>query len=1491
MTSRNTATSPRAALSAAASMALIVMTASAGVAAAAGADDALLRRQAAETLRKASEFFCNRVATEGGYLWRYSEDLARREGEGKATASMVWVQPPGTPSVGMVFLEAYRATGEEYYREAARKAGHCLVRGQLRSGGWDYRIEFDPAQRKRYAYRVDAPDARARQRNSSTLDDDTTQAAVRLLVRLDQALGFGDAEIHEAAQSSLATLLAVQYPNGAWPQRFDAPPDPEKFPVLKASYPESWPRTWPGEKYAGYYTFNDNTIGDTIDVLFEAARVYGDPRYRRAAEKGGDFILLAQMPEPQPAWAQQYDAQMHPAWARKFEPPAVTGGESHGVMRTLLAVYRETGNRKYLEPIPRAIDYLRRSQLADGRLARFYELRTNKPLYFTRQYELTYSDADTPTHYAFKISSGLDRIEQEYRRLLAADPKELRPRAAPRPAAPSAGLAAQVKAVIAALDAQGRWVEEGRLRYHGPDDPARRIIDCQTFIRNVRILSAYLAAGKTETAPKPGKAAGDSRPRAGNRNPLQSPRVATRGPEVPPVTGTFSIVAADPESGVCGAAVASKYPAVGTVVPYVRPGVGAFCTQHWHNPAWGPRALDLLEQGKAPEEVLAELLRGDPNREKRQLAIVDVQGRAVNRNPSRPDPSGVWWGGATGRYYACQGNTLAGREVIEAIARAYEETKGSLADRLMAALVAADRAGGDHRGRLAAGIRVAKKGVPGCWLELQVDKSDDAVTELARKYAELRHDAKGARSGGQTPPQGFVTATFGNTAAAEHPGTLRIEGGVLRFDLASLPAGVPIERATLRFPFESSYGHWPVKLVPVGLSDRGLSAQPPDYRTLNAADAVRAWVARPDANRGLKIVAAGRADFPKAVLEVGYAGAVPQPLAAVSQLAAAHRDGQTFLTWKEPFDVVAKDEPAFEEFERAVLAARGKRQVSYRVYRHDQPITPANLGQAQFVREVPEALSCWNLLAIANTEHPQEGVTQRSPLREGNLRLAHPMSRYRLGDSSPPLARGTGLAVLTAKQPGRYYYAVTVAVDGREAVDALGAGQSLAEPVGESPATFPAIVYQRTRQPPGNDRQSPAVDVYVSWLEPPLVHKPRPVEVYLVRWPDLPPGSDAKRRPLYVNLGTYGSHATEMSDPGFHAARRYVPGAVTIALAEEGTLWAGDHECLGTLRGLDEGVVWNHEQRRVLAATAWAAQRRDLFVDPERLYVWGQAAGWALRHGELFAVVMSNGHNNFKTSREGRKHFWRFGLPEHSKNWLGTDHLDYLDLASWVRENPAVELPYWVCAPAYGAFPDHTLGDFGFKPWQEFIGAMKDTRRAFAAVWMSNGPGLVWGVWREMVPKITLHQSLPAFSNCSLDTSPMTDHPKGSYYPGRFDQDFQKYADKEGGINLYQRWDPEGLVDEPHRWAVTVWLAGPDEHGQYGSPAGSATSDVTPRWCRQFKPSPGERFRWTNTSLANGKLLQSGTAAADRWGLVTVPGAVVSRGKSRIEITKTEVLP
>ena len=479
------------------------------LAAPARADEPPPRADVAAALRKAAGFFHARVARHGGYVYRVSGDLALREAEGTTGPHTIWVQPPGTPAVGEAFLDAYRATGDKFYLDAARDAGRALRLGQLHSGGWFYRVEFDPRDRAAFAYRVDLDgkplpdpttaadrgasgwDVWKRRRfkgNVSTFDDDTTHAALRFLMRLDQALTFKDAEVHESAEYGLKALLGVQYPNGGWSANFDrfpaAPSAVDKYPVKKASYPETWPRNWPKD-FTGCYVTNDDLTARAIDTLLTAHAVYGDRRYREAAEKAGRFLLLAQMPDPQPAWAQQYNRDMQPVWDRAFEPAAISGRESQTVLETLLRLARETGDANYLEPIPRAVAYLRKSQLPDGRLARFYELKTNRPLYFTRgpggRHEMTYSADRLTTNYAFIVDSRLDAIEAEYRR-------QVEKRPAPPAAHPSA---AEVRRIIAALDERGVWVERGRLRHHNVE-PKSGIIDSATFAQNVRTLSRYL---------------------------------------------------------------------------------------------------------------------------------------------------------------------------------------------------------------------------------------------------------------------------------------------------------------------------------------------------------------------------------------------------------------------------------------------------------------------------------------------------------------------------------------------------------------------------------------------------------------------------------------------------------------------------------------------------------------------------------------------------------------------------------------------------------------------------------------------------------------------------------------------------------------------------------------------------------------------------------------------------------------------------------------
>jgi PelA/Pel-15E family pectate lyase len=465
----------------------------------------LLREDARAALTRATRFFREKVARHGGYQYMYSEDLTRSLGEIRRGAeTAVTVQPPGTPSVAMVFLEAYEATGDRVHLDAALRAGTCLLEGQLRSGGWSYGVEYDAELRGTHAYRLEpeAPD----QDNLTVLDDNTTQFALRFFMRLDEVLGFADEAIHEAVRYGLDSVLKAQYSNGAWPQRYDRFPEGVKHPVKKASCPADWSRSWPGPHYKRHYTFNDDTIADVISMLFEAARVYGDERFRVAARKGADFILLAQLPEPQPAWAQQYDFDMHPSWARRFEPPAVSGRESQDVMLTLLEVYRETGESRYLDPLPPATAYLRRSRLDDGRLARFYEMETNRPLYFTRDYELTYDDGDLPTHYSFKVPDRLDGIEAEYERLRALGSGAVAK--SPANGRPIEELRDLVRKAIAELDDEGRWLEKGAIPGPGsPPDPNARVIRSGTFVRYARVLCAFLEATADSAGGESGGAA------------------------------------------------------------------------------------------------------------------------------------------------------------------------------------------------------------------------------------------------------------------------------------------------------------------------------------------------------------------------------------------------------------------------------------------------------------------------------------------------------------------------------------------------------------------------------------------------------------------------------------------------------------------------------------------------------------------------------------------------------------------------------------------------------------------------------------------------------------------------------------------------------------------------------------------------------------------------------------------------------------------------
>jgi uncharacterized Ntn-hydrolase superfamily protein len=195
---------------------------------------------------------------------------------------------------------------------------------------------------------------------------------------------------------------------------------------------------------------------------------------------------------------------------------------------------------------------------------------------------------------------------------------------------------------------------------------------------------------------------------------------------------TFSIVACDLEEQSWGVAVASKFPAVGAVVPWAQAGVGAVATQSFANTSFGPRGLALMATGLSAQEALDRLLEDDSDKELRQVGLVDAKGGAATFSGTGCFD---WAGGTSGKGYAIQGTILASGKVLPAMQKAFLKTKGNLPARLHAALLAGDRAGGDKRGRQSAAIYVVKPkagygGYLDRWLDYRVDDHEDPVPRL-----------------------------------------------------------------------------------------------------------------------------------------------------------------------------------------------------------------------------------------------------------------------------------------------------------------------------------------------------------------------------------------------------------------------------------------------------------------------------------------------------------------------------------------------------------------------------------------------------------------------------------------------------------------------------------------------------------------------------------------------------------------------------------------
>lgn len=434
---------------------------------------------------KAARYARENLAVEGSYVWLYdAADPASRSGEGITSLNQGSTEPPGTPAVGLAFLEAYEATGQTYFLDAATETAMALVRTQLESGGWQWLLEFDPKAREAWCYLVDRTSGRPdcgmivdnKKKDATSLDDNISQSALTFLMHTDIALGGGHAAIKEAVAYGLERFLEAQYPNGALPFRSDARiPDSLTKSAWRARFPESWSRTFVPPSGEVYIT-NDQLMRDVVRMFLAAHQLYREPAYLAAARRAGEFLLSAQLPAPQAGWAQVYNSDLEPIWGRPFEPPAIASRETAGAVEALIELYQATGERRYLEGAASAHDWLEQSRLDDGQWARFYELDSNRPLYFDQDYKLSYEGDAMPNHYVFVSDFGIPAVLDRYRRVAAGTPPDGK-RVDKGRGGPDEG---EVERIIGALDAEGRWVENGE-------------IASGSFVRNMSRLAAHVA--------------------------------------------------------------------------------------------------------------------------------------------------------------------------------------------------------------------------------------------------------------------------------------------------------------------------------------------------------------------------------------------------------------------------------------------------------------------------------------------------------------------------------------------------------------------------------------------------------------------------------------------------------------------------------------------------------------------------------------------------------------------------------------------------------------------------------------------------------------------------------------------------------------------------------------------------------------------------------------------------------------------------------------
>ena len=729
---------------------------------------------------------------------------------------------------------------------------------------------------------------------------------------------------------------------------------------------------------------------------------------------------------------------------------------------------------------------------------------------------------------------------------------------------------------------------------------------------------------------------------------------------------------------------------------------------------------------------------------------------------------------------------------------------------------------------------------------------------------------------------------WGASERASHPKTVQIEGEgdgptTIRVDLSALPAGAKVLHAHLLASREQPWGNQDEANVRIEIAAKGgkpLGLVGPYFDRFDATEAVRAAAA---AKAPLELTAKNFFKWRREATQLeiafegkGQANAPP----AVAGLKAFHRAGQTFLTWADPADPFDDKPVTYGQYRDALDKLEQERQVRYRVYRHSQPITPANLPQTQFVGEVGP-MSQYNV----HGRSVDELIAQVRRQAIDDLNLAKKLARDGFGRYNPdmpemaqvavrrlaiedgkPLPPKTGLFVQQAAAAGKAFYAVVAMADGTancaevsgvDVVETVGAGL----PVLQGPAQVTVFFDY-----PGQRMQ------YVQWAGPPLANLPGQYYNWGVFVPRDYAKADRKRLAVYF----HDMQQRYLKPPWPHRRDTVLLSPHDYPFRSFGY---GYHEALGTLRAFDQGQVRPFFARRVDAMLDWAvanfkADAGSLSCGGAGYWSGTAALQYGLRRPGRIAYVQAD--SNFdpdpkslpaaidkegRTARPLTEAVW--GKSEWNVQAEGGKGVwDEMDLPAYVRASKAT-MPFL----SLGAGSQHQT----WKAEAELMKAYMETRNGFMAEFF-------WGS--------TAHIHLPVTAESGdLPFEPRTDQPvlacwpKGTgitkdFYEKYFVSGVRGYTSGDR-FNTRPRWRCDDVVDEADKLELTIFSG----NVVY---AGSETVETTVRNMKNFKPAAGETVNW---KAGTGDKAQSGQAKVDEQGRIVIPSLTFG-GPARLVVTK-----